>query len=50
MKQVALKGFLRKYKDVSRIIATADMDLFVALVSSLTEFCYESPKCASRIL
>ena len=41
MKQVALKGFLEKHRDVSRTIATATMELFVALVSSfkpLTDF------------
>ena len=35
MKQVALEGFLKKHRDVSRTIATATMGLFVALVSSL---------------
>ena len=41
MKQVALEGFLKKHKDVSRTIRTAKTDLFVALVSSfqlLTNF------------
>ena len=35
MKQVALEGFLKKHRDVSRTIATAKMELFVSLVSSL---------------
>ena len=34
MKQVALKRFLKKYRDVSRTTATAKVGLFVALVSS----------------
>ena len=34
MKQVALEGFLKKPKDVSRTVATAKMELFVALVSN----------------
>ena len=34
MKHVALEGFLKKHTDVSRTIATAKMELFVALVSS----------------
>ena len=41
MKQVALKGFLKKHRDVSRTIATAKIELFVILVSSfqsLTNF------------
>ena len=33
MKQVALEGFLKKHRDVSKTIATAKMELFVALVS-----------------
>ena len=33
MKQVALEGFLKKHRDVARTIATAKMELFVALVS-----------------
>ena len=35
MKQVALEGFLKKHRDVSKTIATAKMELFVALVSSI---------------
>ena len=41
MKQVALKGSLRKHRNISRAIATAKMEVFVALVSSfqpLTNF------------
>ena len=41
MKQVALKGFPKKYRDVSRTIVTAKTELFVASVSSfqpLTSF------------
>ena len=41
MKQVALKSFLKKHRDVSRTIATTKMEFFVALVSSfqlLTNF------------
>ena len=41
MKQVALEGFLKKHRGVSRTIVTAKMDLFVGLVSSfqpLTNF------------
>ena len=41
MKQVALKGLLKKYRDVSRTIGTAKVELFVALVRSfqlLTNF------------
>ena len=42
MRQVALDGFLKKHhKDVSRTIATAKTELFVALVCSfqpLTNF------------
>ena len=41
MKQVTLTGFLKKLRDVSRTIATAKMEFFVALVSSfqpLTNF------------
>ena len=34
MKQVELEGFLEKHKDVSKTIAAATMELFVALVSS----------------
>ena len=35
MKQVVLEGFLKKkHRDVSRTIATAKVELFVALVSS----------------
>ena len=34
MKQVALEGFLKKHRDLSRTIATAKMELFVALVRS----------------
>ena len=60
MKQVALEGFLKKHRDVSRTIATAKMELFVALVSSLQPLinfkkepqyrCYGSPKYTYRIL
>ena len=41
MKHVALEGFLKKHRDISRTIMTAKMELFVALVSSfqpLTNF------------
>ena len=41
MKEVALEGFLKKHRNVSRTIATSKMELFVALVSSfqpLTNF------------
>ena len=41
MKQVALEGFLKKQRDVSKTIATSKMELFVALASSfqsLTNF------------
>ena len=41
MKQIALEGFLKKHRDVSKTIATAKMELFVGLVSSfqpLTNF------------
>ena len=41
MKEVTLEGFLKKHRDVSKTIATAMMELFVALVSSfqpLTNF------------
>ena len=41
MKQIALAGFLKKHKDVSRTTLTAQMKLFVALISSflpLTNF------------
>ena len=41
MKNVVLEGFLKKHRDVSMTIATANMELFVALVSSfqpLTNF------------
>ena len=41
MKQVALEGFLKKPRDVSRTVATAKMELFVAVVSNfqlLTNF------------
>ena len=34
MKQVALEGFLKSHRDVSRTIATTKMELFVALVST----------------
>ena len=51
MKQVALEKFLKKkHKDVSRTIATAKMQLFVALVSSfqpLTNFT-KNPKIGSK--
>ena len=46
MKQVAFKSFLKKYRDVSKTIATAKMELFVVLVSSfqlLTNFA-KNPK------
>ena len=32
MKQGALEGFLKKYRDVSRTIMTTKLELFVALV------------------
>ena len=35
MKQVALEGFLKKFRDVPGTIAIAKMELFVALVSSV---------------
>ena len=41
MKQVALEGFLKVFRDASRVIATAKVNLFVALVSNfqpLTNF------------
>ena len=41
MKQIALEGFLKKHRDVSKTIATPKMELFVGLVSSfqpLTNF------------
>ena len=41
MKQVALEGFLKNYRYLSRTIAAAKMELFLALVSSfqpLTNF------------
>ena len=41
MKQVALEGFLRKHRDISRTIGAAKMELFVTLVISfqlLTNF------------
>ena len=41
MKQVAFKSFLKKYRDVSKTIATAKMELFVVLINSfqlLTNF------------
>ena len=41
MEQVALEGFLKKHRDVSRTIAAAKIELFVTLVSSfqsLTNF------------
>ena len=41
MKQIALAGFLKKQKNVSRTTLTAKMKLFVALISSflpLTNF------------
>ena len=34
MEQLESEGFLKKHRDLSRTIATAKMDLFVALVSS----------------
>ena len=34
MEQLESEGFLKKHRDLSRTIATATMDLFVALVSS----------------
>ena len=33
MKQVTLEGFLKKHRDISRTIAAAKMEIFVALVS-----------------
>ena len=33
MKQVALEGFLKKQKNMSRTIVKAEMELFVALFS-----------------
>ena len=58
---VTLEGFLKKiHRDVSKTIATAKLELFVALFSSfqlLTDFtknlnieCYCSTKCAFRII
>ena len=41
MKKFALEGSLKKHRDKSRIIATAKMEVFVAIVSSfqsLTNF------------
>ena len=41
MKQVALKGFLKKRSDLSKTIATAKMELYLALANSfrpLTSF------------
>ena len=41
MKQVALEGFLKRHRDLSWAIATAKMELLVALLSrfqSLTNF------------
>ena len=41
MKEVALEGFLKKHRDVSRIIATSRKEVFVTLVTSfqpLTNF------------
>ena len=41
MKQVALEGFLKEHRNVSRTIATAKMELFMTIVSSfqpLTNF------------
>ena len=43
MKQATLEGFLEKHRNVSRTMATAKMELFVALVSSFqspTNFIY----------
>ena len=37
MKRIALEGFLKKHRDVSRTIATAKMELFVVLVSSIQQ-------------
>ena len=37
MKQIALESFLKKKRGVSRTIATAKMELFVALVTILDE-------------
>ena len=34
MKQVALEGFLKKHRDLSRTIVTAKMELFMALIRS----------------
>ena len=33
---IALEGFLKNHRDMSRIIATAKIELFVALVSSFS--------------
>ena len=41
MKEVALEGFLKKHRDVPRIIATSRKEVFVTLVTSfqpLTNF------------
>ena len=35
MKQVALEGFLKKHRDVSRTITTTKTEFFVALVISV---------------
>ena len=37
MKRIALEGFLKKHRDVSRTIATAKMELVVVLVSSIQQ-------------
>ena len=37
MKRIALEGFLKKHRDVSRTIATAKMELFVVLVSNIQQ-------------
>ena len=53
MKQVALEGFLKKHIDVSRTIPTANMELFVALVSSfqsLTNFTKNASIGATGVL
>ena len=50
---VALEDFPKKHGDVYRTIATAKMELFMALVAFSCKEpqhrCYGSPKCVSRI-
>ena len=53
MKQVAMKGFLKKYRYVSRTIATSEMELIEALVISfqlLTNFTKKPNIGAMRVL